>query len=139
MDRSRWLVLLAFSSTLLYAQVSTGTITGTTTDTTGAVVPNVKVTVVHIETNFESHAVTNTEGLYRMMSLQPGTYRVVFEAPGFKRFVQAGIDLNVGAVLPVNARLEVGQLTESVQVSAKGTLLETETSSAGSLTEGDTL
>ena len=49
------------------------------------------------------------------------------------------MDLNVGVVLPVNATLEVGAVTESIQFSAQGTLLETETSSSGSLTEGDTL
>ena len=121
------------------AQVNTGTITGTATDPSGSAVPNVKVVVTQVDTNFEFRALTNTDGLYRVQSLQPGTYRVTFEAPGFKRLVQAGIDLRVGDVLPVNARLEVGQLTESIQISAQGTLLETETSSTGSLTEGDTL
>jgi hypothetical protein len=74
-----------------------------------------------------------------VQSLQPGAYRVTFEAAGFKRLVQSGLDLRVGDVLPVNAALEVGQLTESIQVSAQGTLLETETSATGSITEGDTL
>jgi hypothetical protein len=97
------------------------------------------VTVVQAETNFASRAVSNTEGLYRVQSLQPGTYNVTFEAAGFKRLVQQRIELRVGDVLPVNAKLEVGQMTESIQVSAQGTLLETETSSSGSLTEGETL
>ena len=122
-----------------YAQVDTGTITGTVTDPTGAPIPNVRVLVVQTETNFESRTVTNAEGLYRVQSLQPGPYRVSFEAAGFKRTVQSGLDLRVGDVLPVNARLEIGQLTESIQVSAQSMLLETETSASGSLTEGDTL
>jgi hypothetical protein len=121
------------------AQINTGTITGTATDPSGAAIPNVKVSAVQLDTNFESQAVTNAEGLYRVSALQPGTYRVTFEAAGFKRIVQANIDLRVGDVLPVNAKMEVGQLTESIQISAQGTLLETETSSTGSLTEGDTL
>jgi hypothetical protein len=74
-----------------------------------------------------------------MPSLQPGPYRVTFEASGFKRVVESGLDLNVGDVAPVNVHLEIGQLTESIQVSAQATLLQTETSSTGSLTEGDTL
>ena len=124
---------------LSYGQLNTGTITGTATDPAGAPVPNVKVTVIQTDTNFESRAETNAEGLYRVQSLQPGLYRVTFEAAGFKRVVLNGLDLHTGDVLPVNAKLEIGQLTESIQVSAQSTLLETETSSTGSLTEGDTL
>jgi hypothetical protein len=119
--------------------MNTGTITGTVTDPQGASIANVKVTVVHIDTNFESRVATNTEGLYRVQSLQPGLYRITFESAGFKRMVQAGLDLRSGDVLPVNVRMELGQLTDSVQVSAQSTLLETETSAAGSLTEGETL
>ena len=133
------LVFFASASALLHAQVNTGTITGTVTDSSGSAIPNVKVTAVQTDTNFQSTAVTNAEGLYRIQSLQPGSYRITFEAAGFKRYVQVGLDLTVGSVLPVNVKLEVGQLTESIQVSAQGTLLETETSSTGSLTEGETL
>src|SRR5689334_16223872 len=132
-------LLLGMACGLSFAQLNTGTITGSVTDPSGAAVANVKVSAVQVDTNFESHATTNAEGLYRIQSLQPGAYRLSFEAAGFKRFVQSGVDLNVGVVLPVNVKLDVGQLTESVQVSAQGTLLETETSATGSLTEGETL
>jgi hypothetical protein len=140
MPLRRSLSLLVFTSAiaLLHGQ-NTGTITGTATDPSGAAIPNVKVVVVQTDTNFESRALTNSEGIYRVQSLQPGSYRVTFEAAGFKRLVRSGVDLNVGVVLPVNATLEVGALTESINISAQGTLLETETSSSGSLTEGDTL
>ena len=133
------ILVLIGAASLSFGQVNTGTITGTVTDSSGAAVPNVKVVVVQTETNFQSIATTNSEGIYRIQSLQPGPYRVNFEISGFKRMMQAGIDLRVGDVLPVNAVLEVGQLTESIQVSAQGTLLETETSSSGSVTEGGTL
>ena len=122
-----------------FGQMNTGTITGTVTDPQGASIANVKVTAVATETNFETVVATNAEGLYRVQSLQPGPYRLTFEAAGFKRVVQSGLDLRSGDVLPVNVKMEIGQLTDSVQVSAQGTLLETETSAAGSLTEGDTL
>ena len=123
----------------LFGQMNTGTITGTVTDPQGAAIPNVKVTVVQPDTNFESRSVTNSEGIYRVQSLQPGLYRLTFESPGFKRMVQSGLDLRSGDVLPVNPRMEIGQLTDSIQISAQGTLLETETSASGSLTEGETL
>ena len=122
-----------------FCQTTTGTITGTITDPSGAAIPNVRVTVVQTETNFESKATTNSEGLYRVPALIPGTYRVTFEADGFKRTVQDGLMLRVGDVLPVNGSLQLGQLTDSVEVSAQSTLLETETSVAGTVTEGDTL
>jgi carboxypeptidase family protein/TonB-dependent receptor-like protein len=122
-----------------FGQISTGTITGTVTDPQGAAMPNVVVTAVQTETNFESRTVTNSEGLYRIQSLQPGLYRVTFESAGFKRVVQSALDLRTGDVLPVNVKMEIGQLTDSIQISAQGTLLETETSASGSLTEGDTL
>src|SRR5579859_5911670 len=90
------------SLSALFAQVDTGTITGTITDASGAAVPNVKVTIIQAGTNFESRAVTNAEGLFRVQSLQPGSYNVTLEAAGFKRYIQQGLDLRVGDVLPVN-------------------------------------
>ncbi len=145
-ERAPFLLSLSIVAALLvcfavpsFGQMNTGTITGTVTDPQGAAIANVKITVVHIDTNFESRVATNSEGLYRVQSLQPGLYRITFESAGFKRMVQAGLDLRSGDVLPVNLRMELGQLTDSVQVSAQSTLLETETSAAGSLTEGDTL
>ena len=89
------------------------------------------------ETNFHFSSVTNSEGIYRVQSLQPGPYSVTFEAPGFKRLVQQNITLRVGDVLPVDATLQVGAATESIEVKAQSTLLETETSSTGTVTEGN--
>ena len=122
-----------------FGQISTATLTGTVTDPLGAAVGNVQVTAVQTETNFESRGTTNGEGIYRIQSLLPGTYRVTFEAAGFKRLTQGGIDLHVGDVTPVNAALQLGAVSESVEVSAQATLLETETSVAGTITAGDTL
>jgi hypothetical protein len=123
---------------LVYAQ-STGTITGTVTDSSGALIPGAEISVVDIDTNFETRVTTNSDGFYRAPSLAPSTYRVTFQSGGFKRTVQNGVILRTGDVLLVNATLEVGQLTDSVQVSAQTTLLETETSSTGSITEGEVL
>jgi hypothetical protein len=133
------LLLVVSSASPIFSQVSTGTITGTVTDPSGAAVPNVQISVIQTDTNFESRAVTNADGLYRVPSLQPGGYRVTFQAPGFKRMQQTGLTLRVGDVLPVNVTLELGQVAESIQVQANSTLLETETSAAGSVTEGETL
>src|SRR5258708_2315826 len=112
------LILFASFGFRASAQISTATITGTVTDPTGAAVAGVKVLVLETSKNFESRSETNSEGLYRVQSLQPGTYDVSFEGAGFKRIVQKGLLLKVGDVMPVNATLEIGQLTEQVQVSA---------------------
>jgi hypothetical protein len=126
-------------SVAAFAQMSTGTITGTVSDPQGAAIANVQVSVLQTDTNFESRATTNGEGIYRVQSLLPGNYRITFEAGGFKKLVQANVILRVGDVLPVNAALQLGAVSESVEVSAQSTLLETETSSSGTVTEGDTL
>ncbi|MGA8594975.1 MAG: TonB-dependent receptor [Bryobacteraceae bacterium] len=121
------------------AQVSTATITGTVTDPQGSPVAGVKVLVVETNTNFQAGSETNADGIYRIQSLQPGSYNVTFEAPGFKTLAQQGLQLKVGDVLPVNGTLQLGQITEQVEVTSQGTLLETETSSTSTVTEGDTL
>ncbi len=135
------LVLLLFicPNSRLCSQISTGTITGTLTDPQGAAVVGVKVLIVQTNTNFQTTSETNSDGFYRTQSLQPGTYDVTYEASGFKTFVQKGLQLRVGDVLPVDAVLQLGQVTEQVQVTSEGTLLETENSSTSTVTEGDTL
>src|SRR5207302_11283140 len=72
-------------------------------------------------------------------SLQPGPYRITFQTPGFKQFVRDGIMLRTGDVLPVDVRLELGAVTESIAVTGTAPLLETQTSSSGSVVEGHTL
>jgi hypothetical protein len=109
------------------------------TDPSGSVIPGVKIGLVQPETNFRFQAVTNAEGIYRIQSLQPGTYQITFEASGFKRLVQASVVLQTGAVAAVDVQLEVGSTNESVQVTAEASLLETATSSTGTVTEGDVL
>jgi hypothetical protein len=126
-------------ATSIFGQVDTGTITGRVADPTGATVANVQVKLAQVETNFQFGAVTNSEGIYRIQSLQPGTYQITFEASGFKRVVQRNVSLHTGDVLPINVTLEVGSVNESIQVTAQSTLLETETSSTGTVTQGDTL
>ncbi len=121
------------------AQVDTGVINGRVTDPSGAVIPNVQITVIQTETNFRFSSVTNSDGIYRIQSLQPGSYKVTFEAAGFKRLVEDNLTLRVGDVLPLDAALQVGAASESVEVNAQSLLLETETSSTGTVTEGATL
>ncbi len=79
----RLIALLCFAAVLAIAQIGTSTMTGRVTDSTGATVPNTTVVVVQKGTNFTFTAKTNEEGLFRVLSLQPGQYRVTFETQGF--------------------------------------------------------
>ena len=142
MQLRRCAVLLALFFGLVsvaFPQADTGAITGRVVDASDAAIPNVHVSIVQTETNFHFESVTNNDGIYRVQSLQPGPYRVTFEAPGFKRMVREDITLRVGDVLPVDATMQVGAVTESVEVTAQATLLETETSVTGTVTEGEQL
>ena len=131
--------VLASLVSLASAQIGTATITGRVTDPTGAVIPNVAITVVKTDTNFQFAATSNDDGLFRVQSLQPGTYKVTFEANGFKRLIRDSIDLRLGDVLPVDTIMQVGNVSESVEVTAAPPLLETETSATGALVEGEVL
>ena len=121
----------------LCAQIDNGNITGRVTDPSGAVIAGAQVTVTQTAMNFETLTQTNEEGIYRAQSLRPGPYRVVVVASGFKKHIREGIDLRVGDTLAVNAALDVGSVSDSIQVTAAAALLETETSSSGTALAGD--
>ena len=119
----------------LGAQVDTATMTGRVTDATGAVIPGVMVTVVNTATNFEYTTESNAEGRFRVPSLAPGNYRVTFQVSGFKRLVRT-TDIRSGETLPVNGSLEIGEVAQTVEVTGRPQLLETETSVTGSTVTG---
>ena len=77
--------LILFAMVPAWGQ-DTGVLTGTVTDTSGAVVVDAQVTAINVDTNFETQTVTNAEGIYRIPFLRPGSYRVRITAPGFKSF-----------------------------------------------------
>ena len=130
------LALVLFIALPAIAQ-DTGIITGRVQDPSGAVVVGATVSIVNIATNIDNPSQTNDEGLFRVPALRPGAYRVTISAAGFKKFVRDSVDLRVGATLPVNVSLEVGATSDTVEVSAATPLLETETSSTGTVMEGD--
>ena len=133
------LFCLGFTGSSLFGQAGSSTLTGRVTDASGAVVPKVDVSIVQVETNFRFSALTNDDGLYRLPSLSPGTYSLTFEGAGFKKYVRGGIELRAGDVQAVDAVMQVGSLSESIEVKGNAAQLETETSATGSLIEGDTL
>ena len=131
---------LLFACCVTLAQTGgTGTLVGTVTDSTGAVMVGAKVTAVNSATGFTSDTITSATGAYHVAYLAPGSYRLTVEAPGFKRFVNGGITINAGEVPRIDVKLEVGAQAESVTVTSASPLLQTETSSSSQILPGDEL
>src|SRR5437868_10094909 len=119
------------------AQEVTGTIAGTVTDSTGAVLPNATVTVTNIEKNAVIRSlVTGSSGEYAAALLPIGHYTVEVNAPGFKLFNKTNIELNVNDHLTVNARLVAGNVNEVVNVEAEALQVDTQSSAATGLITG---
>jgi hypothetical protein len=115
---------LAAAPAFAQSQAANGAIEGTVTDSSGAVLPGVTITITNLGTGTERVVATNEKGLYRAPLLPLGTYKVVGELQGFKRFEQSGITLSVGQTAVVNATLPVGTVSESVTVIANSPLVD---------------
>src|SRR5699024_4535449 len=105
----------------------------------GALVPEVKVTVINTQTNATAESVTNAAGQYTIPNLPVGQYRIRFEAQGFKANVREGITLNVAQVARIDSQLQVGSTSESIEVTAAAPLLNTETPDVGTLLNNKTV
>lgn len=116
------------------SQAINGTIEGTVLDDSGAVLPGVTVTVVNTDDGSQRVVVTNESGVFRAPLLPLGTYRVSAELAGFKRYEQIGITLAAGQTRVINITLGVGEMTETVSVSADAPIVDT-----GKVEQGRTL
>src|SRR5438067_13255921 len=110
------------------AQTVSGTFVGQVTDNSQATVPAAAVEFTDIQHGAVKKTVTGSDGNYTLPYMQPGDYTVRISAPGFKIFERPGIALTLGASVRVNARLELGYVSESVTVSQSQPLLQTERS-----------
>ncbi|MGH9325906.1 MAG: TonB-dependent receptor domain-containing protein [Terriglobia bacterium] len=99
------------------AQVLFGTISGTVTDPSGAVIPNARISIKNNETGVTRASTTNARGAYSAPGLSPGPYTVSASATGFKTAVQSHVTLTVGANQVVNYVMQVGEATQSIQVT----------------------
>jgi hypothetical protein len=105
--------------------IVTGAISGTVTDATGAVVPEVKVTLRN-EATAESHsAVTGESGIYQFPLLKPGKYSISIEKAGFRRVVEK-TDVLLGQTTTVNVQMEIGEVSQTVEIDERAPLLQTE-------------
>jgi len=114
-----------------FAQLDRGTITGNVTDSSGAAVPSATVVIRNVGTNAVYKTESTATGQYTMPNLPVGIYEVSVEMSGFKKFVSTKLDLRATDVLRVDAVLEVGSLSETVEVSAQAARIQTDSPQVG--------
>ena len=134
--RSITLLVAAFAVIIpSLAQTQRGTIVGTITDATGAVVPDAKVEVINSETNVKFEATSNQTGYYSIPYLPYGQYTVRVDASGFKTYSITGVAVATATTSTVNVPLSVESQTQEVHVQANAVILEATTSSVGTTVE----
>jgi trimeric autotransporter adhesin len=127
----QWFVLVAtltlvlLSGKALFGQTSTAVLTGTIRDSSGAILPGVTVTSTSTARNTSQSTVSNDTGSYAFPAMQPGTYSLTAELPGFKKFLREGIVLQVTQVIRLDIEMELGAISESVEVSESVPMVET--------------
>src|SRR6266516_7432965 len=141
---SRWLVscILTLTASVVWmgigmqplkAQLGTATISGAVLDQTGAAVAGASVTAVHAETGFRRQTVSNDIGQYNLPGLTPGQYDLTFEVRGFKKAESKGLTLQVDQNARVDVRMEVGQVTESIEIEGLAPLIESQSATLGAV------
>src|SRR5258708_25806511 len=125
--------ILFLYSTTLCAQESRGSITGQITDSSGAVMPHIKVSATNTATNVSTSASSNVTGNYSIFYLIPGVYDLSADAAGFATIERRGIEVHIGDKLDINFQLQVASSAASVEVTAGTQLLNTESASSGTV------
>lgn len=132
---ARLLILVALSAACALAQVGRASLFGTVSDSSGAAVSNAKVQIINAGTNVATTATTNETGYYTAPSLPVGTYQLVVEHTGFKKFVRDGITLQVDQRGQIDISLEVGSVSDSITVTGEAPLVDTGSSTVGKVIE----
>lgn len=137
------LVLLSVAGVLsvvvLHAQVTTATISGTVADSSGAVLPGARITVLHEETGISRAAVADASGRFGVPSLAVGSYKVTASMNGFQTEVRSGIVLTIAREAVVNFALAVGAISQTVEVTGEAPLVQTTESTVGYLIQDQTI
>jgi Carboxypeptidase regulatory-like domain len=128
-----------FAGSRLFAQVDTGTISGTVMDQSGAVIPHAKVSLTNIGTNFTVTTTGDDAGAYIFTPIRIGDYTVTAEAPGFSKAVQTNLTLSVQQQIVVNLTLKPGEVTQTVEVTGAPPALQTQDASVGQVVNSRTV
>lgn len=126
-------LLVFLSSTVALGQATFGSITGSVTDSTGALIPSVSVEVTNEGTNASRTVTTGASGTYDVPNLNAGRYRVTSKFKGFKTFIVQGVDVAALRVVRVDVRMEVGEVGTEVTVQGAAPVIETDTASISSV------
>src|SRR3989475_5652787 len=127
-----FLVVLGVLPAIAQTQAS---ISGVIHDSTGAVIPGVMVTVTNPATNFNRSAVSNEAGVYNFPSLQPGQYDIKVELPGFRTITQNDVELQIQQSARIDFPLQVGEVSQTVEVAGTAALIATENATVGTVIE----
>src|SRR5437879_1836011 len=125
MQIARSAALTLIATFVLMAQSERGNITGIVTDPSGAAIASAELSVVNRDTNAATKLITNSAGEYNAPSLQPGSYRIEITAPGFKHFVRQNIMVSASTTVRIDAALQLGQVSEQVEVTAAAATIQT--------------
>lgn len=133
-------IFTTFTLSLLLSVVpawaqSQARVTGTVTDNSGGVVAGAIVSVRNVDTGVVTNATSNTTGTYSILFVNPGQYELSCEMAGFKKFVRPGLTLETGTTATVNVEMQLGAVTETINVQAQSVLLDTESGTLGQLIE----
>ena len=131
------LLFCSFTS-LSWSQTQTATVRGEVQDSTGATIPGAKLTLTNLDQNRPWTTQSNEVGAYIFQQIPPGPYSLIVEADGFKRYQQSRFVLNVAQAAEINPALEVGAVTETIEITAEAPLLETVTSDLGEVVNSRT-
>jgi len=139
----RHLPRLLIASLLLivpgFSQTITASLEGDVRDSTGATVPGARVRVINADTNVAASLVTGPDGRFVAPALSSGRYSVVVEAAGFKKAERSGIVLQVNQSARIELILEVGAITETVEITGAAPLLESTSSAIGQVIDNRTI
>lgn len=125
------IVLLLAAAALVYAQAVNGSLVGTISDSSGASVPEAKVTATDVNTGVSRSISTDQGGYYAFPNLTPGQYKVSVSKPGFSTVVRAAVGVLVNSTVRVDLSLEPGMVSQTVNVTATIPMLQTDTSDTG--------
>ena len=131
MKRLLFVLLVLFALHLCAWGQATSQISGTVTDSSGAVIPSASVEIENLATSFKRSAATDPSGIYTFLQVVPGTYKVTVKATGFRTATLNDVQLLVNSPRTTNIKLEVGQVTETVSVTAEAEMVNTTDASIG--------